>query len=112
MENIPLYRPDMIFLDVLMPRLDGYRTCALIRSNADYQNIPVVFLSATDDSEEFNRCRRVGGNSYLPKPFTPAALLLSLAVHLPAAARNALLEMPPSGFRRNHFTAALARIAA
>jgi len=67
--------PDMIFLDVMMPRLDGYQTCALIKSNAEYQSIPVIMLSSKDSIFDMARGRLAGSESYITKPFTRNDLL-------------------------------------
>lgn len=75
-------RPDMIFLDVMMPRLDGYQTCALIKSNAEYQSIPVVMLSSKDSIFDMARGRLAGSESYITKPFTRNDLLAVIEQYL------------------------------
>jgi twitching motility two-component system response regulator PilG len=69
------FRPDLIFLDIMMPRLDGYHTCALIKGNADLRHIPVVMLSSKDGLFDRARGRLVGAELYLSKPFTADELL-------------------------------------
>ena len=69
------FRPDMIFCDILMPRLDGYQTCAIIKKNANYAAIPVVMLSSKDGVFDKARGRMVGSQDYLTKPFTKDQLL-------------------------------------
>lgn len=69
------YHPDLIFCDILMPRLDGYQTCAIIKRNAQYSNVPVVMLSSKDGVFDKARGRMVGAQDYLTKPFTKDQLL-------------------------------------
>jgi twitching motility two-component system response regulator PilG len=69
------YRPDLIFCDILMPRLDGYQTCAIIKRNAKFANVPVVMLSSKDGVFDKARGRMVGAQDYLTKPFTKDQLL-------------------------------------
>jgi len=73
------FRPDMIFCDILMPRLDGYQTCAIIKKNASYAAIPVVMLSSKDGVFDKARGRMVGSQDYLTKPFTKDQLLQAVA---------------------------------
>ncbi|HHC73742.1 MAG TPA: response regulator, partial [Thiothrix sp.] len=75
-------RPDLIFVDVMMPRLDGYQTCALIKANPDYQAIPVVMLSSKDGIFDMARGRLAGSESYITKPFTRNDLLSAIAKHI------------------------------
>ena len=67
--------PDLIFCDILMPRLDGYQTCAIIKRNAQFSNVPVVMLSSKDGVFDKARGRMVGAQDYLTKPFTKDQLL-------------------------------------
>jgi twitching motility two-component system response regulator PilG len=69
------FRPDLLFLDIMMPRLDGYHTCALIKGNAALRHIPVVMLSSKDGLFDRARGRLVGAELYLSKPFTGEELL-------------------------------------
>ncbi|WP_291009635.1 response regulator [Hydrogenophaga sp.] len=69
------YLPDLVFCDILMPRLDGYQTCAIIKRNARFANIPVVMLSSKDGVFDKARGRMVGSQDYLTKPFTKDQLL-------------------------------------
>ena len=68
-------QPDLIFCDILMPRLDGYQTCAIIKRNEKYSSIPVVMLSSKDGVFDKARGRMVGSQEYLTKPFTKDQLL-------------------------------------
>ena len=69
------YQPHLIFCDILMPRLDGYQTCAIIKRNARYANVPIVMLSSKDGVFDKARGRMVGAQDYLTKPFTKDQLL-------------------------------------
>ena len=69
------YEPHLIFCDILMPRLDGYQTCAIIKRNARFANVPVVMLSSKDGVFDKARGRMVGAQDYLTKPFTKDQLL-------------------------------------
>lgn len=71
--------PDLIFCDILMPRLDGYQTCAIIKRNPTFANIPVVMLSSKDGVFDKARGRMVGSQDYLTKPFTKDQLLQAVA---------------------------------
>jgi twitching motility two-component system response regulator PilG len=69
------YRPDVVFVDIMMPRLDGYHTCALIKNNASLRDTPVIMLSSKDGLFDRARGRLVGAEQYLAKPFTRDDLL-------------------------------------
>lgn len=68
-------QPDIIFIDIMMPRLDGYQTCALIKRNENYKSTPVVLLTSKDGLFDRARGRIVGSDQYLTKPFTKEELL-------------------------------------
>jgi len=68
-------QPDLVFCDISMPRLDGYQTCAIIKSNPQYREMPVVMLSSKDGVFDKARGRMVGAAHYLTKPFTKEQLL-------------------------------------
>lgn len=68
-------RPDIIFVDIMMPRLDGYQTCALIKNNQVFKKTPVIMLSSKDGLFDKARGRIVGSDQYLTKPFTKDELL-------------------------------------
>lgn len=68
-------QPDIIFVDVMMPRLDGYQTCSLIKKNSRFKTTPVIMLSSKDGLFDKARGRIVGSNEYLTKPFTKDSLL-------------------------------------
>jgi twitching motility two-component system response regulator PilG len=69
------YQPDVVFVDIMMPRLDGYHTCALIKNNASLRDTPVIMLSSKDGLFDRARGRLVGAEQYLAKPFTRDDLL-------------------------------------
>lgn len=68
-------RPDIIFVDIMMPKLDGYQTCTLIKRHSRYQSTPVIMLSSKDGLFDRARGRMVGSDQYLTKPFTKETLL-------------------------------------
>lgn len=67
--------PDVIFVDIMMPRLDGYQTCSLIKRNTRYKTTPVIMLSSKDGLFDRARGRMVGSDQYLTKPFTKETLI-------------------------------------
>jgi len=75
------HAPAIVFCDVLMPRLDGYQTCALIKKSARFQDTPVVMLSSKDGIFDRARGRLAGSDEYLTKPFTKDTLLKCVAEH-------------------------------
>ena len=76
------HQPDLIFVDIMMPRLDGYQTCALIKKNLKFHQTPVVMLSSKDGLFDRARGRMVGSDQYLTKPFTKESLLKAVAAHV------------------------------
>ena len=75
------FRPDLVFCDILMPRLDGYQTCAIIKRNARFAGVPVIMLSSKDGLFDKARGRMVGSEAYLTKPFTKEQLLQAVRQH-------------------------------
>lgn len=73
------HAPDLIFVDIMMPRLDGYQTCALIKKNPRLKATPVIMLSSKDGLFDRARGRLAGSDEYLTKPFTKESLLRSVA---------------------------------
>ena len=80
------HHPDVIFCDILMPRLDGYQTCALIKKNPRFAGTPVIMLSSKDGLFDRARGRMVGSDEYLTKPFTKESLIKTVADHAARAA--------------------------
>jgi twitching motility two-component system response regulator PilG len=77
------HQPEVIFVDIMMPRLDGYQTCALIKKNPRLREIPVIMLSSKDGLFDRARGRLVGSDEYLTKPFTKDTLLEAVRRHRP-----------------------------
>lgn len=75
------HNPDIIFCDILMPRLDGYQTCALIKKSPKFSSTPVIMLSSKDGLFDRARGRMVGSDEYLTKPFTKDTLLEAVRIH-------------------------------
>lgn len=76
------HRPDIIFVDIMMPRLDGYQATALIKNNKLFKKIPVIMLSSKDGLFDRARGRIVGSEQYLTKPFTKEELLGAIKKHV------------------------------
>lgn len=77
-------QPAIIFVDIMMPRLDGYQTCALIKNNAAFQSTPVIMLSSKDGLFDRAKGRIVGSDQYLTKPFSKDELLSAIRDHVTA----------------------------
>ena len=75
------HQPHLIFCDILMPRLDGYQTCAIIKRNPRFSGVPVIMLSSKDGLFDKARGRMVGSEDYLTKPFTKDQLLQAVESH-------------------------------
>ena len=80
------FRPDLIFVDIMMPRLDGYQTCALIKQNSQFRKTPVIMLSSKDSIFDKARGRIVGSEEYLTKPFTRDDLIEAIRHFFPDCA--------------------------
>lgn len=102
------HRPDIIFVDIMMPRLDGYQACSLIKRSKSFGTIPIIMLSSKDGLFDRARGRIVGSEHYLTKPFTRDELLSAIEQHvaLPAAPTplalshldtQAIEQAPPQG---------------
>ena len=78
------HQPDLIFVDIMMPRLDGYQTCALIKGNQKFRSTPVIMLSSKDGLFDKARGRIVGSEQYLTKPFTREELLGAIRTYVNA----------------------------
>jgi len=76
------HQPQIIFVDIMMPRLDGYQTCALIKKSGKHKATPVIMLSSKDSLFDRARGRMVGSDEYLTKPFTKESLLKAVEAHL------------------------------
>ncbi|RRQ23101.1 response regulator [Thiohalobacter thiocyanaticus] len=76
------HKPDIIFVDIMMPRLDGYQTCALIKHNQAFKSTPVIMLSSKDGLFDRARGRIVGSEQYVTKPFSKEELLSAIRDHV------------------------------
>ena len=82
LSKIADHRPDVIFVDIMMPRLDGYQTCALIKQHPQLKTTPVIMLSSKDGVFDRARGRLAGSDRYLTKPFTRDGLVEAINQHL------------------------------
>lgn len=82
LSKIADHQPDIIFVDIMMPRLDGYQTCSLIKHNKTFKSTPVIMLSSKDGLFDRARGRLVGSEQYLTKPFTKDELLGAISSHV------------------------------
>ncbi len=80
--KITEHKPDIIFVDIMMPRLDGYQTCALIKNNQTFKATPVIMLSSKDSIFDRARGRIVGSEKYLTKPFSREDLINAITTHV------------------------------
>ena len=80
--KITEHNPDIIFVDIMMPRLDGYQTCALIKNNRTFKSTPVIMLSSKDSIFDRARGRIVGSEEYLTKPFSKEDLIGAITSHV------------------------------
>lgn len=81
--RLELVRPDIVFMDIVMPDLDGLQTCALMRASVEFSSIPVVLVSGSDGMVERSRAEMAGGRRYICKPFSRSDLLTALEELLP-----------------------------
>jgi twitching motility two-component system response regulator PilG len=84
LSKVARHNPDLIFVDIMMPRLDGYQTCAIIKNNSQYRSTPVIMLTSKDGLFDQARGRVVGSDLYLTKPFTKEELLAAVQQHAAA----------------------------
>jgi len=82
LSKIADHQPDIVFVDIMMPRLDGYQTCSLIKHNKVFRSTPVIMLSSKDGLFDRARGRIVGSEHYLTKPFTREELLSAIETHV------------------------------
>ena len=83
MAKIVDHHPHIIFVDIMMPRLDGYQTCALIKNNRAFKSTPVIMLSSKDGLFDKAKGRIVGSDQFLTKPFSRDELLSAIKAHVP-----------------------------
>src|ERR1041385_3057481 len=89
LSKISDHRPQVIFVDIMMPRLDGYQTCALIKQNPHFKSTFVIMLSSKDGIFDRARGRLAGSDRYLTKPFTKEGLLEAITQHVKPEAASA-----------------------
>jgi len=77
------HHPNIIFVDIMMPRLDGYQTCALIKNNRSFKSTPVIMLSSKDGLFDKAKGRIVGSDQFLTKPYSKEELLSAIKAHVP-----------------------------
>ena len=82
LSKIADHQPDLIFVDIMMPRLDGYETCSLIKHNKVFKETPVIMLSSKDSIFDRARGRIVGSEKYLTKPFSKGDLISAISAHV------------------------------
>lgn len=85
LEKAKSEKPDLILLDLILPKLNGYEVCARLKRDPDTKDIPVLILTARDEAESILRAYRAGADEYIVKPFTTTVLLEKINKHLPAA---------------------------
>jgi twitching motility two-component system response regulator PilG len=81
LSKISDHRPQVIFVDIMMPRLDGYQTCALIKQNPTFSSTPVIMLSSKDGVFDKARGRLAGSDYYLTKPFSKEGLIRAVSAY-------------------------------
>jgi two-component system alkaline phosphatase synthesis response regulator PhoP len=82
-QAIRLHRPDLILLDVMLPKVSGFEFCQKLKSLPDFKNIPVIFLSVMNKKEDLAKGRAAGAADYIPKPFDPIDLIARIKKQLP-----------------------------
>lgn len=92
LSKIATHLPDVIFVDIMMPRLDGYQTCSLIKRNPRFKSTPVIMLSSKDGLFDRARGRMVGSDQYLTKPFTQESLIEAVTTYAAAGSNNSEAE--------------------
>jgi twitching motility two-component system response regulator PilG len=88
LSKIASQMPDLIFVDIMMPRLDGYQTCSLIKRNSRFKSTPVIMLSSKDGVFDRARGRMVGSDQYLTKPFTQESLVDAVRTYASAGSNS------------------------
>lgn len=75
LQKIKKLEPDLVLLDIMLPKMDGFKVCNMIKFDKKFKNIPIIMLSAKSAQKDFYTAKTVGADAYLTKPFTTAALL-------------------------------------
>lgn len=82
LSQIMEHKPEIIFLDILMPKLDGIQTCQILKANDELKDIPIIFLSSKDGEFDKARGKMIGASDYLTKPFTKEGILQMIKKYL------------------------------
>ena len=82
LEQIRAHKPDLVLLDIMMPRIDGYEVARLLRADPETSGLPIIMLSAKAQTEDIRRGGEVGVNAYVTKPFSPKHLVQVVTEHL------------------------------
>ena len=78
LKRVRLEKPDLILLDVVMPKMDGFEVCRRLKKDPDIKEIPIILLTAQAQEEDKEKGRKVGARDYITKPFSPSALLIKI----------------------------------
>ena len=110
--QLTLNNPDLILLDIMMPDIDGFEVCQIIKANPDFVDIPIIFLTAMDTYEGKRRGLDIGGIDYLTKPIDLSLLKLRVRNHLESKHRNDLIKEQRDTLMRQkeELEAALSRV--
>jgi DNA-binding response OmpR family regulator len=92
LKEVEMNRPDLILLDVMMPKMDGFWLCRVIKSDPRYRSVPVIFLTAKDDAQSRMEGQKCGGDDYLTKPFDLDALEVRIKAQLKKVSKIELVE--------------------
>ena len=84
-EKIARYEPDILLLDIMMPKFSGYQLLQVIRRNPFFKSLPVIIISAKSSKREVDYAKRMGANEYLPKPFSPSDLVRMVETFIASA---------------------------
>jgi DNA-binding response OmpR family regulator len=83
LQKVKTIVPDLVLLDIMLPKMDGFKVCNMIKFDKKYKNIPVIILSAKSAQKDFHTAKTVGADAYLTKPFTTADMLKKIKELLP-----------------------------
>ncbi len=78
LEKVKFLQPDLVILDIMLPKLDGYQVCAALKKDPSTQNIPIILVSAMDQKYDTHLGKKVGADAYFTKPFEPVALMAKI----------------------------------
>jgi PleD family two-component response regulator len=92
LQKIEMLQPDLILLDIMMPIMDGFEVCRILKKNESFKNIPIIFITALGQPEEESRGLKLGGADYITKPFNPDMVQLRVRNHLELKKQRDTLE--------------------